>query len=207
MNVARPYSAVVPTIDGDVLFVLATTTRPLTGRQIAAESHRGSQTAVSAVLDRLVEQGLVFRQQAGRAYLHTLNRDHVGAGAVELLADLRSELIRRLRQEFEGWKIQPTSAALFGSTARGDGDVDSDVDLLVVRPDDVDIELGSWRKQLEDLTDRVALWTGNHAAIIELVDSEALWLMRDQPPIAAALRRDGIDLAGRPVRRYTRARA
>lgn len=201
MDVARPYSAVVPTIDGDVLFVLATTTRPLTGRQIAAEAHRGSQTAVSAVLDRLVDQGLVLRQPAGRAYLHTLNRDHVAANVVESLAALRSDLFRRFFAEIAGWEVQPLSAVLFGSTARGDGDTSSDIDLLVVRPDEIGAEADRWRSQLERLADRVVAWTGNHAAIIELAESELPRLQRDDPPIVTALREDGVDLAGRPVRK------
>jgi predicted nucleotidyltransferase len=201
MDVARPYSAVVPTIDGDVLFVLATTSRPLTGRQIAAEAHRGSPTAVAAVLDRLVDQGLVLRQQAGRANLHTLNRDHLAAGAVESLAGLRTELFRRLREELASWEMQPLSAVLFGSTARGDGDTESDVDMLVVRPDGIDADFDRWRDQLADLADRVGVWTGNHAAIVELSEAALPHLQRSDPPIVASLRQDGVDLAGRPVRK------
>lgn len=201
MDMARPYSSVVPTIDGDVLFVLATNTRPLTGRQIAAAAHRGSQSAVAAVLDRLVEQGLVLREQAGRAYLHVLNRDHVAAGTVEMLAGLRTEMLRRLREAFEDWEIAPVSAVLFGSAARGDGDVASDVDLLLVRPDGVESEDDRWRQQLEHLTEHVLLWTGNHAAIVELAAAELPRLLGERPPVVEDLRRDGVDLFGRPVRK------
>lgn len=201
MNVARPYSAVVPTVDGDVLFVLAGTTRPLTGRQIAAAAHRGSPRAVAAVLDRLVGQGLVLREEAGRAYLHRLNREHVAAEAVQLLAELRTELLRRLREALAEWAIQPVSAALFGSTARGDGDAASDIDLLVVRTDAVEVEDEQWRAQLEGLAERVLAWTGNHAAIVELAEAELPRLLGEEPPVVQDLRRDGVDLFGRPVRK------
>src|SRR4051812_1306892 len=96
MDVARPYAAVAPSLDGDVLVVLAGVTGPLTGRQVAELARRGSQSAVSAVLDRLVEHGLVLRQKAGRAHLHTLNREHVAAPAVEALARARSVLFDRI---------------------------------------------------------------------------------------------------------------
>lgn len=86
----------VTTLEGDVLVALAGTTRPLTGRQVAGLVPRGSQKAVSVALDRLVEQGIVLRQEAGRAYLHVLNRDHLAAPAVEVLAGLRGELLARL---------------------------------------------------------------------------------------------------------------
>jgi predicted nucleotidyltransferase len=207
VDVARPYTAIVPSLDGDVLVVLAGTRRPLTGRQVAERAHRGSQSAVAAVLDRLVDQGLVLREQAGRAYLHVLNREHLAGPIVESLADLRSELIRRLRQDIESWETQPASAVLFGSTARADGDAASDIDLLVIRPDEADAEGGQWRTQLERLAERVVLWTGNHAAIIELAESELLRLQQDDPPIVTSLRQDGVDLAGRTVRKLFRAQA
>lgn len=203
MNVARPYNAVIPTVDGDVLFVLANTTRPLTGRQIAAAAHRGSPRAVAAVLDRLVGQGLVLREEAGRAYLHRLNRDHVAAGAVQLLAELRTELLRRLRDALVEWEVPPVSAALFGSTARGDGDADSDIDLLVVRADGVTAEDERWRAQVVGLAARVLAWTGNHAAIVELAEAELPRLLGEAPPVLEDLRRDGVDLFGRPVRKLS----
>ena len=37
-------------------------------------------------------------EEAGNAYLHTFNREHLAAPAVELLIDVRLELERRLRE-------------------------------------------------------------------------------------------------------------
>jgi predicted nucleotidyltransferase len=200
VNVARPYAAVAPGVEGDALVVLAGTTAPLTGRQIARLARRGTSPSVSAALDRLVAQGLVHRQQAGRAYLHVLNRDHVAAPVVDLLAGLRGELLRRLRAAFAVWDIAPVHASMFGSAARADGDVGSDIDLLVVRPDGVDEDQPEWRSQIEALTDRVFAWTGNRAAVIELAESELARLRRNPPAVLREVRADGIDLAGTPVR-------
>jgi len=74
-----------------------------------------------AVLNRLADQGLVLQQEAGKAVLYTLNRDHLAAPAVSILADIRSELVRRLRATLADWTIQPVHASLFGWAARGDG--------------------------------------------------------------------------------------
>lgn len=205
MDVARPYSAVVPTVEGDVLVVLAGTTRPLTGRQVAQLVRRGSQKAVSVALERLVEHGVVLREEAGRAYLHALNRDHLAAPAVELLAAMRSELLRRLRGKLSGWSPAPVHASLFGSAARGDGDTHSDVDLLVVRPEGVNEEDRAWRTQVEDLAKAVLSWTGNHPGIAELSAAEFRKLPASSPPIVADLRDDGIDLAGTPIRTALKA--
>jgi predicted nucleotidyltransferase len=187
-------------VEGEALVVLAGTTAPLTGRQIARLARRGTSPSVSAALDRLVEQGLVHRQHAGRAYLHTLNRDHIAAPAVELLAGLRTELLRRLRDTLARWQPAPVHASMFGSTARGDGDTGSDIDLLVVRPREVDEEDTAWRAQLEALGEFVHAWTGNHAGVAELGEAELANLRRKPPPILSDLRSDGIDLAGLPLR-------
>lgn len=200
MDVARPYAAVAPGIEGDVLAVIAGTTAPLTGRQIAQLARRGTSPSVSKALERLAEHGLVHRQQAGRAYLHTLNRDHVAAPAVELLAGLRAELLRRLRDTLGQWQPAPAHASMFGSTARADGDVSSDIDLLIVRPAGVDEQDPAWVAQVESLGDAVHSWTGNRAGIVELGEADLDQVRRRPPPILAELRADGIDLAGLPVR-------
>jgi DNA-binding transcriptional ArsR family regulator len=183
-----------------VLVVLAGTTAPLTGREIARRVRRGTSPSVSAALQRLVQTGLVHRLQAGRAHLHTLNRDHVAAPTVELLAGLRAELLRRLRETLAGWQPAPTHASMFGSTARADGDTGSDIDLLIVRPTDVDAEDPAWRSQLDALGEHVYAWTGNTAGIIELDGADLVRLRRDPPAVLGDVEADGIDLAGLPVR-------
>jgi predicted nucleotidyltransferase len=199
MHVGRPSTAIVPSLDGEVLIALSRTTAALTGREVATLARRGSQSAIAVALDRLVGQGLVLREEVGRAYLHTLNRDHVAAPIVDLLAGLRGELLRRLRDEIGSWAIQPIHASFFGSAARGDGDLDSDIDLLVVQPEDVDPEDEDWWQQIDRLAEAVLAWTGNSAGIVQISPSGFAALRTDPPEIVADLQRDGIDLAGVPL--------
>jgi Nucleotidyltransferase domain len=202
MDVARPYAAVAPTLDGDVLVVLAGTTQPLTGARVAKLVRRGTDRGVQKALDRLVEQGIVRRQPAGRAYLHVLNRDHVTAPIVLALAGLRAELLTRLRKEFGAWDPPPVHASLFGSAARGDGDTESDIDLLVVRPATVDEEDAAWRDQVDRLGMHVESWTGNHAGVIELSETE----LGLPSPALRDVRSEGVDLVGTPIRLLLRDR-
>lgn len=199
MDVSRPYTAIASGIDTEVLVAIAATTRPLTGRQVATlvgHSPRG----VIAVLDRFVEHGLVLRNAAGRALMHELNRDHLAAPMVEMLAGMRTEFLTRLRDAFAKWEPAPVHASIFGSAARGDGDTSSDIDLFVVRPASVDEEGAAWRSQVERLIEDVRSWTGNHAAVIEQAEPDVGRLRRSKPPVLKELRRDGIDLAGVPLR-------
>ena len=106
------------------------------------------EPSVNASLRRLSEEGLVRAREAGRAYLYTLNREHLAAPAVELLADVRGGVERRLRDEIGTWQIAALDLSIFGSAARGDGDTASDIDVFVVRPRGVDVEDPCWREQL-----------------------------------------------------------
>lgn len=196
MDVARPYTAICPTLDSGVLSVLAGTTRPLTGREIARLVGRSSHSGVLNALERLVEHGLVDREEAGAALLFTLNREHLAAPAVDLLAQMRSELLNRLRGAVDSWEIQPVHVSLFGSAARGEGDTDSDIDLFVVRPKAIDSEDPRWREQLDLLARRVQRWTGNRLGISEVGKSDISRLRKDEPPILDELRADAITIAG-----------
>lgn len=201
VNVSFPPEALSPTLDVNVLTVLAGTTKPLTGREVARMVRRGGQSRVQEVLNRLAEHGLVLQEPGGRALLHTLNREHVGAPAVEALAAMRSEFLRRLREYFESWKVPAAHASMFGSAARGDGDTSSDIDLFVVRPADVADDDEPWAGQIAELNDRVRSWTGNHASVIEFSEAELPRLVEQKPPVLTDLQTDGIDLAGTPLRR------
>lgn len=196
MDLSRPWAPIRSQVDIEVLRVLRGTTRPLTGRQVARLVHRSSQPTVNVSLRRLSEEGLVHADEAGNAYLHTFNRDHLAAPAIELLADLPVELERRMRDEIAAWEIAPVHVSMFGSAARGDGDTLSDIDVFVVRPAPVSQDDRGWRAQLERLTDRVHAWTGNHAALSEVSAADVRRLRREHPPVVEELRRDAITLAG-----------
>jgi predicted nucleotidyltransferase len=199
MDVERPYTAVCPTLDGEVLHVLARTTGVLTGREVAALTGRRSHSGVLDALHRLTEHGLVTRVELNRAYLFTLNREHLAVPAVEILMGMRAELLRQLRGAFDSWEIAPAHASMFGSAARGDGGTGSDIDLLVVRPGGVADDNATWRAQLADLKDQIRRWTGNHAQIVELADEEVIRLRNDERAIVAALRSDAVVLYGSEI--------
>jgi predicted nucleotidyltransferase len=199
MDVSRPYTAVCPSLDGEVLVALAATSMAMTGRQVAVMTGRSSHSGVLTVLNRLTEHGLVERVELNRAFLFSLNRDHVAYPAVVALVGLRGELLARIQKELDAWELPPIHMSLFGSFARGDGDTDSDVDLFVVRPAAVLEEDARWRDQLDGLTSRIYRWTGNRAAILEASETELAGLAKDEPAVVTQLRGDAIVLSGLDV--------
>jgi predicted transcriptional regulator len=199
MNVAKPFEALSSGVDVDVLVVLASSTMPRSGREVARRAGR-SATGVQHVLDHFVEHGLVHRLEAGRSHLYTLNRSHLLAPVVEQMADARVELIQRLRDTVGSWRKPPAHASLFGSAARGDGDTDSDIDLFVVRPTGVDVDDSGWSEQVDGLAESVRAWTGNNAGVVEVSEGDLGQLLTDPPPAIRELRRDAIDLGGKSAR-------
>lgn len=196
VDLSAPYAAALSRTDGHVLSVLAGTTAPLGGREVARLAQI-SQNGAWRALRRLVEQGVVIEQPAGgRSLLYTLNRDHIAAEAIITLTRLRPILIERMKERVAGWEVRPVHASIFGSAARGDGDTESDVDVLVVRPRDVDEEDERWRSQIDSLATDVHSWSGNHAGIAEISERDLARLRRERPPVVETVEADAITLVG-----------
>jgi predicted transcriptional regulator len=191
MNLQRPFQVVAPTLDGDVLTLLARADRPLTGRAIARESG-GSHGGVQRALEHLVAEGIVTRERAGRAFLYRLNRDHLAARWIEGLASLRLELIERLRQTVATWHVPADAVVLFGSAARNEAGQQSDIDLLVIRPTTVDYDDPVWRGQVRTLESAAATWTGNDTRVLEYATDE----LANEEPVLDIAAAEGIELHG-----------
>jgi predicted nucleotidyltransferase len=120
----------------------------------------------------------------------------LAAPAVDVLAGMRTELLKRLRDSIEAWQVAPRHVSLFGSAARGEGDTQSDIDLFIVRPKGVSEDDVRWRTQLEGLAAEIRSWTGNHASFSDVSEDELGRLRSDAPPILDELRADAIVLSG-----------
>lgn len=167
MDFRHPLRIVTPTLDGDVLELLARANEGFSGRQLHRLLGRASEPGVRRAAERLVGQGIVLRQEVGRAKVYRLNREHIAAAHVEGLAELRTILISRFRTALDSWEEPPFAAVLFGSVARGEASPRSDLDLLLVRRQAVDQDSPTWREQLSRLEREATEWTGNDARILE----------------------------------------
>jgi predicted nucleotidyltransferase len=196
MDLSRPYSAVCPSLDGPVLNALYHTTRPMTGREISRLLPKGSEQGTRLVLDRISTHGLVVKERAGAAWLYSLNRRHLAFEAVKQLMELRSGMFDGMRELIANWSVKPVHAWVFGSAARGDGGVESDIDLFLVRSEGVSADDAAWLHQLEEFADDIKAMTGNHVATIEASLSELEEMARREAPIVKSLRREAITLAG-----------
>lgn len=177
MELSRPLAVVTPSVDGDVLRVLALADTDFTPGDVHELLGRYSIPGVRRSLERLATQGIVTRRAAGRAYLFGLNRDHLGADPIIALARSRERLLERLAEETRSWSEVPVYGAVFGSAARADHRVDSDLDILLVHPLGHDADV--WANQVVTLSRHATAWTGNDARVLSYGPVE---VMDDDPP-------------------------
>lgn len=194
MNLSHPIAAVSPSLTGYVLEVLAGTTRPLTGRQITRllRKEPGSHRGVQLVLDALAEQGVVRRLEAGTTILNALNPDHILTPLIRELAEVKWRIIPAIGDIVREEAPKAQRVILFGSVARGEADEHSDVDLLIVWPDDVEDPVRSECSAV--ISRRVKALLGNQCNVLHYSVDEYSSLETDAPALAENLEKDGIDL-------------
>lgn len=190
MNIGKPYADVITGARGELLAILVSLARPATIRELGRLADISSGHAW-VVVDQLARAGLVRKTIAGRATMVVFNPDHLAADGIKSLMSMRGELVNRLSTEVGGW-IGVAAAWLYGSTARGDGDASSDIDLLVVGSTDMESEL--WTAQVGLLRTKVEAWTGNVVQLSEYTVDSFRQLVVERNPLVAAIRQDGIEL-------------
>lgn len=203
MDLANPMQSVIPSAHGAVLAVLARTDLPLSGHRIAQLTKpRFSQTRVNDVLRHLTESGVVLRERRPPSNLYRLNRDHVAAEGILLLARMSATLVARIRAELENWSLPPQAAWLFGSAARGEGTEQSDIDIFLVLPaSDLDTAaVDIWERQTEVLTEKIMAWSGNRCDVIEMEAAELSSAVERDDLLVRDLREQAVLLAGRDPR-------
>lgn len=142
----------------------------------------------------------LVRSFVGGRVVYTLNLDHVLYEAVAALLKADRELPQRLKSALAGWEPAPASAVLFGSAARHDGDVGSDVDLLVIRPPlPTEARKREWERQVHELRSAVHRWTGNRLQVLDWTKHALRQHARVGEPVVRSLLDEGITAHGTPL--------
>lgn len=168
MNLSKPLSSLMPTLEAEVLTVLAGANTSFTGRQVHAIVAESSESGIRNALKRLTAQGIVTRTPAGAADLYALNPEHLMTKYIKALVNLRTEFLGLIKEEVSAWEIPPVCGAVFGSAVRSNMKPESDIDVFIVRPNSVEFGLEIWREQCANLSRQISEWTGNDTQIFEL---------------------------------------
>lgn len=192
MNLGDPSDVGLAQVPARILTALAATSGAMTVRQLA----RASGTSLARTqhwVHHWADRGVILQQQAGRSLMCSLNRAHLMTASLVTLANARNTMIECIRSEVVNWSIQPRTVAAFGSFARGDGDVDSDIDVLVIFDTQ---DLDGWHEQLGASAERLGTQFGNRIEWYDLNLPTWHRMIRDGEPLVAELQRDVIHIFG-----------
>lgn len=190
MDFVRPIEAIVPGAQGRVLAVLAETTAELNLRTIA-QLAGVSQAQASRVLPGLVELGVIERREVPPASLFRLVPEHVAARALLAIARSTDFVLDEIGRLSGALPRPPLSVIVFGSFARREAGPDSDLDLVVVRPTDIDEDNEAWAESIEGWRRDVRRLTGNPVEVLEVSDDEAALRLTGRSQVWGDIRRDG----------------
>lgn len=185
MDVSLPISSVIPSVEGAVFQALSRSTEPMSLSQVHRLIDGLSMSGVRKTLVNLVDAGVVLA--SGSPPRYALNREHLAFPAIEHLASMRALLFERIRDLVADWEPGVELIGVFGSTARQTGDVNSDVDLLIVGSPSED--------ELVRLVEAVQIWTGNETNVVVLSVDEYERVLRSGDAIVAEWDRDLIVLS------------
>jgi len=198
VDFAAPVQSLIPGAQGRLLAVLAETTAELNLRTIARLSGV-SLAQASRVMPALVELGVVERRDVPPAALFRLVEEHIASRAVLAVARARTTVLQELGSTAAKLSPAPSSVIIFGSFAQGAAQAESDIDILVVRPDSVDDDDHTWHASLEGWRHHARRLTGNPVEILEVAASDATRLLRGRRPLWSDIRRHGVVVHGRSI--------
>jgi predicted nucleotidyltransferase len=144
-----------------------------------------------------VELRIVERRDMPPVALVRLVRENLAAELIVALARLRDEAFARLRRSAAEIEPAPVSLVVFGSFVRGDADVRSDVDVLVVRPKLTADALNVWTDSLGRWADLASRTLGNPVNLVEASAEELPDLLaQEAPSLWSDIAAEGVVLVG-----------
>jgi predicted nucleotidyltransferase len=191
----HPVEAVIPGAQGRILAVLIDTTAALNLRTLARLA-RVSPAQVSRVVPGLVGLGLVEREEVPPSSLFRLAHANVAAQAIIQLSRSRETVLEQIGEITSGLPTPPDSVILFGSFVRNEAGVTSDIDTVIVRPDEIDDEDDSWQTSIQYWRQQVGTLAGNPVEVVEVGRTEAASKLKGRSEFWRKVRRDGLTAHG-----------
>jgi predicted nucleotidyltransferase len=196
MNLSEPLDGLTSRVEAASLRVLARADAGFSGRQVHALAGVGSTSSVHRALAGLVEVGIVTSTPQPPAIVYRINRLHALWPAVELALAARAQVfagIGAFCAEVLPRELDLT-VVIYGSVARSDSALASDVDVLVVYPDAIDPEArADFSYRIAGHIERV---TGNEAQVFSIERAELAQRVAENDPFIANVLADGILVHG-----------
>ena len=202
MNLSEPLDGLTSPVEAAVLRVLARADAGFSGRQVHAIAGVGSTSSVHRALVRLVRVGVVYAEPSPPSIIYRANRQHVLWPVIEQALSARSRALESIRDFCEHTPdfvpdVQDVTVLVYGSVARREATIDSDIDLFVIYPDGFDLDgRADFNYLLAEHTTRI---TGNEAQIYSVDRHEFLARLADEDPLVTNVLADAFHVYGPPA--------
>jgi predicted nucleotidyltransferase len=195
VDYSKPVQTLIPGAQGQILGVLAETTAQLNLTTVSRLAGV-SLAQASRVLPELVRLGLVERVEAPPSALFRLMDENVVGRMVRSMTNLRLDALDAVGDCSALQKSRPELVIVFGSFARGDADADSDLDVVIVRPADINDSDAMWSESIVTLHRELARALGNPVNILEVGKLELERRLKSHSDLWRSIRQEGIVVYG-----------
>lgn len=186
MMFQEPFGGLITGARGAVLSLLLRTGARPTGRKLhSLLEGEFSLWSVQQALKGLVELGVVDRAVVGSSSVYSINEEHMAIPPLRLLIDPLASLTRVIAEATDDVAVD--AVVLFGSTAAGESNAASDIDLAIIGSDPIDPGR---------LAECVHAATGNACDVLLFSPEEFDEARRRGEPVVADIIRDGVPLIG-----------
>jgi predicted nucleotidyltransferase len=192
MDLESPLRTIASPVEAEALRVLSGADTEFSASQVHRLIESASPYGVRKALARLADAGLVLSTVRGNTTFWRGNRQHVLWPAIESAVDARRVLLDRIRDELA--KRNGLAAYLYGSFARRSAGPESDIDILIVYPDDTSHD--AMMDFAFSLSEQIRAWTGNEG---HLYNATRTWLLESTEgadPVMVSIRHDAVTLMG-----------
>jgi predicted nucleotidyltransferase len=200
VDLESPLRTIASPVEAESLRVLAGAETEFSASQVHRLIESGSPYGVRKALARLVDSGLVLSTVRGNTTLWRGNRQHVLWPAIESAVNARHVLLDRIRNELA--KRDGLSAYLYGSFARRSAGPESDIDILIVYPDDISHD--AMMDFAFSLSERITAWTGNEGHLYNATRTRLQESIEGADPVMESIRHDAVTLMGPEFERLLR---
>lgn len=200
MDLESPLRTIASPVEAEALRVLAGADTEFSASQVHRLIESASPYGVRKALARLAGTGLVLATVHGSTNFWRGNRRHVLWPAIESAVDARRVLLDRIRDELA--KRTGLAAYLYGSFARRSASPESDIDILIVYPDDTSHD--DMMDFAFSLSEQITAWTGNEG---HLYNATRTWLhesIESADPVMVSIRQDAVTLIGPEIEQLLR---
>jgi predicted nucleotidyltransferase len=211
MNLSEPLDGLTSEVEAAVLRVLARADVGFSGRQVHGLAGIGSTSSVHRALAGLVRLGLVSAEAQPPSIIYRMNREHALWPVVELALSARARVLESIGQYCveevpeEVPSESDLTVVVYGSVARRESTLDSDIDLFVVYPDAFDQDArADFNYRLSEHVERVS---GNETQIFSVERSQLAQRISEGDPLVKNVLADGILVHGKPLTPASKKRA